>query len=363
MNVKPYRAAIEDAERAALHVLRALEHAQQTILFNHVGTAQRALHEAAGDLLSRVITELDSLTPPRSFDATHHAFKRSLVRLETALSAFCANRSWPEFATAFMLSRGEQCKALETLYGLRDNLPLLEPYFRLPDAAPPMADATHDTGLGVAHHASGSAHNEYSLYVPEYYDAGKDWPLIVCLHGGHGRGDEYLWSWLRAARSRGYILLSPKSIGPTWSIMQPSIDIDSINAMIDSVVGHYAIDSARTYLTGLSDGATFSFLLGLEHAERFAGVAPIAGVLSPTADFMLRGKQGIDLPIHVIHGAHDMIFPVETARSTSELLRSLGYRITYTELPDWGHALTYAINTDLVLPWIERLESAAKAKT
>ncbi|TDJ62881.1 MAG: hypothetical protein E2O36_04085 [Proteobacteria bacterium] len=110
------------------------------------------------------------------------------------------------------------------------------------------------------------------------------------------------------------------------------------------------------YLTGLSDGGTFSYLLGFEHHERFAGVAPIAAVLSPSTDVMLRAHHGKDLPLHVIHGAHDMIFPVQTVRSTNELLISLGYDLTYTELPDWGHAMTYAINEELVLPWFARLD-------
>ena len=125
--------------------------------------------------------------------------------------------------------------------------------------------------------------------------------------------------------------------------------------MMDKACDGYSIDRARIYLTGLSDGDTFSYLLGLQHSERFAGLAPIAGVLSPTADAMLRAKQGIELPIHVIHGVHDAIFPVQTARSINDLLLSLGYQLTYTELPDWGHALPYAINETLVLPWFERL--------
>ena len=29
--------------------------------------------------------------------------------------------------------------------------------------------------------------------------------------------------------------------------------------------------------------------------------------------------------------------------------------VSYTELPDWGHAYTYSINETLVLPWFEQL--------
>ena len=73
------------------------------------------------------------------------------------------------------------------------------------------------------------------------------------------------------------------------------------------------------------------------------------------ADGMLRAGQGKALHWHVVHGAHDRIFPVQSVRSTSALLTSLGYPLTYTELPDWGHALTYRINEHIVLPWFEAL--------
>ena len=47
----------------------------------------------------------------------------------------------------------------------------------------------------------------FSLYVPEYYDAARAWPLVVAMHGGSGNGGAFLWSWLREARTRGFILL------------------------------------------------------------------------------------------------------------------------------------------------------------
>ena len=247
------------------------------------------------------------------------------------------------------------------LYNQRAHLPTLSQYWLLPEAASQRdaletrADAVA-VPVGMLHQQQTQEHAEYSLYVPEYYRPDKDWPLIVCLHGGYGRGDDYIWTWLRPAKSKGYLLLSPKSLGPTWSVLQPPVDSRSIRAMFDSVCETYRVDRARVYLSGLSDGGTYTYLLGLDQAELFAGLAPIAGELSPATDGMLRQKQGIDVPIHVIHGVHDFIFPVEAVRSSNELLEHIGYKVKYTELPDWSHALTYTINETLVLPWFEGLE-------
>jgi len=75
-----------------------------------------------------------------------------------------------------------------------------------------------------------------AVYIPEKYDPASPYPLIVCLHGGYGRGDDYIWTWLRPAKSKGYLLLSPKSVGPTWSALNPPVDIRSIVAILDEVL-------------------------------------------------------------------------------------------------------------------------------
>ena len=358
MDDHAYPKVLEKVQSSMLGFLRALEDVQQSVQFDRIGDAQQQLQDAAGDSLAHATAALKSASAPAAGKALDEDVRQALVHLTNALHMFIVKTGGADFGMSFMSSRGQQCRALEILYRRRLELDVIEPYFRMSDdtrSAELLGD--NAPSLGLSHHERSAAHNNYSLYVPEYYDPEKEWPLIVCLHGGYGNGDEYIWSWLRIARSKGYVLLAPKSIAPTWSIVQPPLDVKSITLMMDQISASYAIDKSRLYLSGLSDGGTFSYLLGLCHADRFCGVAPIAGVLSQAADTMLRAKQGKELPLHVIHGAHDMIFPVQSVRSTNELLHSLGYQLTYTELPDWGHALTYSINEELVLPWFEQLDA------
>lgn len=191
--------------------------------------------------------------------------------------------------------------------------------------------------------------------MPEYYEPTQERPLVVALHGSHGRGEEYLWTWLRAARTRGFLVLAPKSLGATWSIMEADVDDRRILGALDRTLQAWHVDPRRVLLSGLSDGATFGYRLGLANAERFSAFAPIAGVLPPSVEPLLRSGAGKHLPLHVVHGAHDPIFPVASARSATALLHTLGYDVTYTELSDWGHALTGTINERIVVPWFERL--------
>lgn len=344
--------AVSDAvQRTILEFLRAFETAQQTILFQDPAAARARLRDAVGASLDLAQREVG-----RDAAGAHASLLGSVLELlRGAYGMFCLERRWPDYAMAYLSSRTQQVRALEQLYAARAALPIIEAYFRLDGSEPISETAAGESGVGVTHRDDQATGGQYSLYVPEYYDPHRRWPLVVCLHGSQGRGDEYLWTWLRSARSRGAIVLSPKSSGPTWSITQPRIDGESILAMLDHVGRSYTIDPRRILLTGLSDGGTFSYLLGLEHPARFSACAPVAGMLSPGAEHLLRTGRGRELPLHVIHGALDSIFPVQSIRTTNTLLASLDYDLTYTELPGWGHALTNTINETIVMPWFESL--------
>src|SRR3954469_723407 len=103
----------------------------------------------------------------------------------------------------------------------------------------------------------------FSLYVPESYEPTRAWPLVVALHGGSGNGGAFLWSWLREARTRDFILLAPTAIGSTWSLMDPDIDGPSLSGMVDQVGREWNLHPDRQLLTGMSDGGTFTYVLGL----------------------------------------------------------------------------------------------------
>ncbi len=354
----PYPQAIAAAADHLLDFLRTFEFIQEHIHFGQFGDAQAQLRDAAGDTIPSLPGQLDTLAPPATMQAFHTSFTTATTHIAQAYDHF-VNPQGQDVSVAFMQSRRECCLGLNELYDIHDELPALQPYWVLPDALAqwdqldtPSPDINVPVGLMHQSGASGS----YSLYVPESYIPDHTWPLVVSLHGGYGRGDEYIWTWIRPAKSKGYLVLAPNSTDVTWSILQLSRDTDAIAAMIDTVYETYAIDRSRIYLTGLSDGGTFAYLMGLSQPDRFAGVVPIAGdMLHGVADGMLRQKQGQHLPIFIVHGAQDAIFSVKTTQNAYKLLTHLRYNATYTELPDWGHAYPYSINEQLVLPWFESL--------
>src|SRR5207245_4525343 len=108
------------------------------------------------------------------------------------------------------------------------------------------------------------ARGGFSVYVPEHWDGTTPAALVVALHGGHGHGRDFLWSWVREARARGVLVLAPTSRERTWSIMGgEDVDAEALRRMIALVAERYPVDRARVLLTGMSDGATYAFLCGL----------------------------------------------------------------------------------------------------
>jgi phospholipase/carboxylesterase len=192
----------------------------------------------------------------------------------------------------------------------------------------------------------------FSLYVPEQWDRQAPMPLVVALHGGHGHGRDFLWSWLTDARSRGVLLLSPTSRDRTWSIMGgEDVDADGLREMVSAVGARYPIDSSRVLLTGMSDGATYSLLCGLREGMPFTHLAPVCGVLHPmllaTGD--LARAQG--RPIYLVNGALDWMFPIYTAHLARETLLNAGARLVYREIEDLSHTYPRDENPR-ILDWL-----------
>ncbi|MGE0825273.1 MAG: hypothetical protein AB7G75_36740 [Candidatus Binatia bacterium] len=354
-----YWTIVRKAEEQILPLLRTFEAVHEEIHFGREKEAQERVRAVAEHIFPAITEELTHVTPPAALQDFHAQLTEAMTCCANAYSDLLKGAG-RNFAEWFLRSRQALSRALYGFYELRDQLPALQPYWVTGTVNSSLSEREARTAevavpVGFLHKERTNARNEYSLYVPEQYTPDKNWPLIVCLHGGYGQGNEYIWTWLRPAKSHGYFLLSPKSIGPTWSVLQPPLDIRSIRAMLTEVCDTYNVDRSRVYLTGLSDGGTFSYLTGLTAADLFAAVAPIAGDFHAMMDPLLRQKRGIDVPFLIVHGGKDPIFPIQTAREAEKLFSFLGYQVTYRELPEWGHAYPYTINEQIVLPWFASL--------
>jgi phospholipase/carboxylesterase len=208
--------------------------------------------------------------------------------------------------------------------------------------------------VGVLHASNErDARGGFSVYVPEQSDGHTPMPLVVALHGGHGHGRDFLWSWLADARSRGVLLMAPTSHDRTWSIMGlDDVDAEGLREMVESVAGRYPVDRSRVLLTGMSDGATYSLLCGLrDGATPFTHLAPACGVLHPFLFTASGLERAAGRPIYMVHGALDWMFPVSVAHLGRDALQAAGARLVYREIEDLSHTYPRDENPK-ILDWL-----------
>jgi len=202
----------------------------------------------------------------------------------------------------------------------------------------PLKTQTGDMRLAYA----SPADNElipFRILIPENYDAQKKYPLVVALHGAGGDENAYMrgyqQTFKKAVAKHGYIAVSVNGRGPyggyTGKSGQDPMDV------LDLIQSIYPIDKNRTYLTGHSMGGMGTVMVGFNHADRFAALAPIAGF--STANLMEKDKT---MPLILCQGDQDALVPVEGARKFYAAAQQLGLPdvkyiekagVNHTEIP------------------------------
>ena len=148
-------------------------------------------------------------------------------------------------------------------------------------------------------------------------DPAKKHPLIVLLHGYGATGvlQDFYFRLSREANPRGYVVALPdgtlNSQGQRfWNATdaccdnegQGPDDIAYVRDLVRQIVARYAVDPARVYLMGHSNGGFLTLRLACEQAKRFAAVVSLAG-----ATWADPARCAPELPIGVltVHGTAD----------------------------------------------------------
>ncbi|MBU1049603.1 prolyl oligopeptidase family serine peptidase [Candidatus Bipolaricaulota bacterium] len=166
----------------------------------------------------------------------------------------------------------------------------------------------------------------YGIYVPEtVLDPA---PLVFVLHGGGGSASktwsqEHGRSWQALADEHGFVLVLPEGIsdpgdtsGHHWNDcrtgLDPAViattedDVGFIMHLIENVSTTTAIDAARVYATGASNGGMMTYRLAIEAGQQFAAVAAIiANLPDPSAC----GQPSVPIPMLIMNGTDDPVMP------------------------------------------------------
>ena len=349
--------ALGDLGAGLLNGLHALEVAQRRLHPPEFGPVRASLVPLR-ERLEAAIDRFRAVTPPAGLEPLADALLEASAPALDALRGFSDEPSPSEGVMRILGAMHEHCRAQEALFNLRRALPPVNHFFFEADCRDQRERLDPETPVEGARVGLHTAHDDpgerggFSFYVPESYDGTRPWPLVVALHGGSGQGRDFLWTWLREARSRQFLLLAPTARGHTWSFMGPDVDAAALRSMLAFIGERWKVDDERILLTGLSDGATYTLVAGLQEEMPFSAFAPVSGVLHP-ANFA-NGNLGrvAGRRIYLVHGALDWMFPVDLARQASQQLRDAGADLVYREIEDLSHTYPREENA-AILEWFD----------
>ena len=94
------------------------------------------------------------------------------------------------------------------------------------------------------------------------------------------------------------------------------------------------IATHRIVLAGFSQGCAMTFMAGLRHPDRLAGLLGLSGYL-PLATLLEaeRSQANANVPIFQAHGLADNVIPIDRAMRSRDALVALGYEVQWHSYP------------------------------
>jgi len=215
----------------------------------------------------------------------------------------------------------------------------------------------------------------YIECVPAIYTGQDPVPLVIALHGLGDNMTNFSGVGFHAlAQSENFITLYPQAqnsvIGTLWNagciymgytLNTNVMDVDFINALIDTTSILYNIDPERIYVTGFSMGGFMAQRYACECSNRVAAIASVAGT---------RGRSFTcaplnPVPVFHLHGTDDATIPMVAnpyGIDTDSLIEywvefNLCEKIpVFTQLPDIA-------NDSMTVEYYHYADSASSAET
>jgi polyhydroxybutyrate depolymerase len=169
----------------------------------------------------------------------------------------------------------------------------------------------------------GTAQRSYEIDLPARADHALPLPVVIVFHGGGGSADSVRRQTRMSAKgeTEGFIAVYPQGSGGfagklrTWNAgtccghaMQQRVDeIAFVAALLDDLQATVAIDRARVYATGISNGGMMAYEVACALADRVAAIAVVAGEMTA----LDRCRPARPVSVLVIHGSADRNLPID----------------------------------------------------
>jgi len=194
---------------------------------------------------------------------------------------------------------------------------------------------------------------KYRLLKPAPYNADRQYPLVIFLHGAGERGDDNLVQLKHGmadfCKSKWrekypcYVVAPQCPTGKKWvevdwsapTSEMPAKASDSLQLvfdLVDTMVRDSAVNPNRIIITGLSMGGYGTWDALARRPNFFAAAVPICGGGDPKT-----ASKFPHVPLWCFHGDEDKAVPVKRSIEMIESLKAAGGEPKYTEYPGVGH--------------------------
>lgn len=182
-------------------------------------------------------------------------------------------------------------------------------------------------------------------------------PLLLLLHG-YGSNEDDLFSFASELPDEYFVISAraPYDLqygSYAWYAInfdadqnkfsdhdQAVLSRDLVVKFLEELKSKFPIDISNITLIGFSQGSILSYSIALSYPKIVQRVGALSGYLN--LDTTIVNYQNNDfsgLKIFSSHGTVDQVIPVEWARKTDPILKSLGINSTYKEYPI-GHGVS-----------------------
>ena len=181
----------------------------------------------------------------------------------------------------------------------------------------------------------------YALNVPANYDPSRRYQVRFQLHGGvggratnqpRGNGESPL-----PGAEQIYVVPYSWVDSPWWSDDQ----VGNLSNILDALKRSYNVDENRVVVSGVSDGGTGAYYIGMRDTTPYASFLPLNGFIMVLAngeidDGRIFPNNLRNKPMFVVNGGNDPLYPTFDVEPFVKHLMS-AVDIAYYPQPDAGH--------------------------
>lgn len=127
--------------------------------------------------------------------------------------------------------------------------------------------------------------------------------------------------------------------------------VQEIHELIAAVAAR-GISTDRIILGGFSQGGALALYLALHYPRKLAGAAALSAFMPLAEELSCERTQGLFTPIFLGHGTLDTVVPYFHGQRSHQLLKDLGYPVTWRSYP-----ITHTISLDEIKDLSDWLQS------